>query len=66
MWEPMALGETGNYPGPSPEPTDSKNWELSKVEGAIDKFMNQGKQALYSDVQLKICETGLFLTYFHL
>lgn len=46
MSEQMALGETGNYPGPSPELTDSENWELSKVEGAIDKFMNQGKHCI--------------------
>lgn len=46
MWELMALGETGNYPGPSPEPTDTENWELSKVEGAMDKFIKQGKHCI--------------------
>lgn len=46
MWEQMAFGETDKYPGPSPELTDTENWELSKVEGAIDKFINQGKHCI--------------------
>lgn len=38
----MAFGETVKHAGPSLDLSDTENGDLSKVEGTIDKLINQG------------------------